>query len=187
MAVHGLVRHVSRHDGRVWLASVSDERLYEIDPDTAAVVREWEIPSHVEGLRAAGPGALWLGRYGPDEVVRFDLSSGEITGRASFDSQPAFVEAFGSLWVADDGPEGGTLHRLDPETLEESATIPLGHPHGFLAVGEDVLWMTGGVALEDRGPRRDDAGRARRQIMSTSSSDAAAKRRCVHRASTPSS
>ena len=142
IAVGGVGVQGPKVDGdRLLVLSSLDERVYEIDPTTDEVVDAHAIPAHVEGLTPMGDGEFLLGRFDPDEVLRVHLATGEVVARASFASQPAWVVADGDLWVVDETPEGGVLHRLDPVTLEELASFPLPHTGGFLAFDGRDLWL----------------------------------------------
>lgn len=91
---------------------------------------------------AAGEGAAWVSLGcqgndpGPGELVRVESSTGAIEGIYPRALGPLVV-AFGSLWAAD----GATVLRIDPDTGDVLATIPLSQGPSALSADDEAVWV----------------------------------------------
>jgi hypothetical protein len=67
------------------------------------------------------------------------------------------ASAFGSIWVA--LHRQGVVSRLDPDTLRETARIPVGAGPGWFAVTDDAVWVNSqlGHGLTRIDPKTNDA------------------------------
>lgn len=134
------VRAVAVGSDSVWLASSNDRALYRIDPADNSVIETLAIDAHVEGVQVVGD-ALWLSRFDPDEIVILDPDEG-VQGRVAFASQPALDVRDGQVWAAGAAAGGGTdLRQLDPATGAVLRTRSVDGSAGFLAVGDDRVWV----------------------------------------------
>ena len=74
---------------------------------------------------AAGFGSLWAADPNGQEVLRIDLSTGEVTDRIAVGAQPSSLAVGrGAVWVA--SAVGGLISRIDPSTDRRTETIRLG-------------------------------------------------------------
>lgn len=95
-------------------SGVADNRVYELDPATGAVVRSFLAPGQTYGLAFDGTD-LWGAdsSVSPNQVYRFDLN-GNLLQQFTAPGSPAQGVAWdaGSLWVG----AGGTIYKVDPAT-----------------------------------------------------------------------
>jgi virginiamycin B lyase len=128
--------------GSVWVPTCIDQRIDRVDPDTNSVIESIEIPLHREdGSRmAADFGALWIVSPNPkggDVLARIDPSTGGVDRIPLPTPSTEVVTGFGSVWVV--SPDGGVVHRVDPDGQRiEGAIEGLAEPE-TAAVGEDSL------------------------------------------------
>jgi hypothetical protein len=91
---------------------------------------EWRTRS-----RASAWGVTSDGR-----LIRVDQYTGAKTGIEDVTQSAAgLATGFDSVWVTDDLQ--GTLTRVDPETLEGDAPIPVPGELGAIAVGAGAVWI----------------------------------------------
>ncbi len=134
------VRGLESTDDAVWVTSQFDEQLYRVDPVTNSVVGTFPIPEHIEGIRAFG-GSLWLSRYDPDEVIEVDPTTGALTTRLAFESQPSLVDDGEHLWAIALRDGEGKVVQIDPVTAEVVDEFRLGATPGPAVIDGDVLWV----------------------------------------------
>ena len=112
----------------------------------------------------SGFGGVWVAAYGVpggkgidrDAILRLDPATNQVSDTIPVDTVPTWetgggglATGFGSLWVAGwtriDGKEEGSLLRIDPETLEVNAHIPLPAYDGAtdVAVNDTAVWVVG--------------------------------------------
>lgn len=77
-------------------------------------------------------------------IGRYDVSTGELLGTSSIDGETCAApdDGFGSLWVPTCGE--GAVHRVDPETGQVVATIPVTpseFTEGSVGAGEGGVWI----------------------------------------------
>jgi outer membrane protein assembly factor BamB len=160
-------------DGSVWVASAvylgmvrkQDYHLYRIDAQSGRLVASAVLP-HLAAQIAAGAGSVWVVSQPPTPasktaIIRYDSQTLRATGHLPFGQFPGCKIAFGedSLWVWDGDllqPAGLKLGRriascfvarLDPNTHQEIARIPLGANVLKLAIGEGAVWALGNNAV----------------------------------------
>jgi virginiamycin B lyase len=142
--------------GSVWVPTCIDQKIDRVDPDTNRVVESIEIPLHrVDGDRLiADFGALWIVSPNPtggDVLARIDPSTGRVDRISLPTLSTQIVAGFGSVWVL--SPDGGVVHRVDPDTRRiEGAVEGLGEPE-VAAIGEETLLVNdaadGTIAMVD--------------------------------------
>lgn len=153
-------------EGGVWVTTL--DAVVRIDPETGDVVAKMDlaevdsaIPGGGDGI-AVGFGSVWVANpVSTDDdprfpegttggVARIDPATNKPVDAVVFtDRTPTRVVAGeGAVWVT----TGDAVTRLDPETLEVEATIPVGRGPGDLfhvatdiAVGEGSVWVAVGV------------------------------------------
>lgn len=127
-------------------AAASDERVVAIDPDTNAVT------DFVEGVRASSlaiaDDMLWATDYHHDEVVWFDLTTGEELGRIGIPGNPiALVVEPGTAWVV--GADG-TLAQIEIATRRRVATYDIEAGASTLVMRGDSLYISGESRAAER-------------------------------------
>ncbi len=145
-------------DGALWVACVSDGKLYRVNPDLPP-----SDPAHVQVVLgnpeftpyslAYGGGALWIGDVVRGRIFKVDPATGTILASfAAPSASPAdaaerglilvaplgLAWADGRLWVT----AGATLVRVNPWTgaVEDSLRAPGASPSG-LAYDGRMLWV----------------------------------------------
>jgi len=124
------------------------------------------------GPIAFTPGATWVswGDYQEVGLSRIDANTGKVTTlfyrktpvrKTSVDPLPipytwqpgsarSLAASEGSLWLADGDK---SVSRIDPETSQVIATIPLAEGPGHLAAGEGAVWVTHSRSISRIDPR----------------------------------
>lgn len=139
----GCTSAVAEAAGSLWLASeCGGEALLEIDPDQERVVGRVPIPEGFLSTVASGAGNLWAATQ-DGTLLRIDPQQRRITDEAEVaDAAERLVVTPEAIWVR---ATADVLVRVDPETLEPTATVGLpeaGVTGGGLAAGAGALWVT---------------------------------------------
>jgi streptogramin lyase len=134
---------VSFGEGKFWVVAPDARTVFSVDPRTRKVR---SIKLGLEPFDAAtGGGALWVADHDSRRVMRVDLKTGAVTRTQDLGSpELAVAYGFGSVWVVN---ASDTLLRLDPATLEVTATLEgvASSYEGYepkIAIGENVLWVS---------------------------------------------
>jgi hypothetical protein len=144
--------------GGVWaLASTgetSSDALVRIEPETGQALASTPLdpdPWYV----AAGGGAVWVGFPRSSVIQQVDATTNEVTGRIALpgDGVSAIAADDEAVWVevfqdrSDQGQQNlASLVRVDPQTSEVVATIPLEGLSGYddeIAIGAGAVWVAG--------------------------------------------
>jgi len=139
---------VSFGEGMFWIVAPEARTVFGIDPRTHKVR---SIKLGKEPFDAAtGGGALWVPDHDGQRVLRVDLRTGAVAHSQDLGS-PALAVAygFGAVWVAS---AGDSLFRLDPATLDVTATIDgvASSYEGYepkIAVAADAIWVSDAFKL----------------------------------------
>jgi DNA-binding beta-propeller fold protein YncE len=119
----GAVWVIDRADGAVDAAGVAKGALYRVDPSTNAIADR--IDGVIGGSIAVAGGAAWVASPGLDRLLRVDLATKAVvriaTGPAG-DLPSGVAVTPGAVWVSNH--HGGTVSRVDPETLRLVARVP---------------------------------------------------------------
>jgi hypothetical protein len=103
---------------------------------------------------AVADGAVWLGGMvfldgatsGVPGVAKYDPATKTLTAVEVTGEPGSIAVGSGGVWaVSGVGPDGTTLYRIDPSTMELAATIPLGDfESGYVKVstGAGAAWVT---------------------------------------------
>ena len=124
----------------LWVGTCDTPAIVRVDVRTGRPVATIPVDAELysESSVAAGEGAVWALADGL-KLIKVDPR----TNTASSHTAPAGATAVragaGALWVTSFGT--GTLLRVDPATLEVTATIPVGSGPRFLALGEGGVWV----------------------------------------------
>jgi YVTN family beta-propeller protein len=127
------ISKIKYFDGHYWLGVHGDDakRVLKVDPQTYQVVAELtvETTETLYGM-GVGEGAVWVAFY-DGTILKIDPETGQEVLRAIIPTAPGGIAAgHGSVWVTHAGDH--VVSRLDPETLQVIASIPVGeYPFGI--------------------------------------------------------
>jgi streptogramin lyase len=134
---------VSFGEGMFWVVAPEARTVFGVDPRTRKVRK---IKLGQEPFDAAtGGGALWVADHDSRRVMRVDLQTGAVRRSRDLGSpELAVAYGFGAVWVVN---AGDTLLRLDPSTLEVTATLEgvASSYEGYepkIALTDDALWVS---------------------------------------------
>ncbi len=132
-------------EGGVW--ALRGGSVVRVDPRgdrVTARIRVAAAAGFWDGRFALGAGALWVGAG--DHAIRVDPGSGRV-GRVR---AGAWAVGPDGLWSCRARAEGGrgSLVRVDPRTLAETARVPVAACPAALVAGRGVAW-----AVDERGTR----------------------------------
>ena len=138
-------------DGDVWVAGGGSSRnLVRIDPLSNRVVQELSVPGDFLGDVAVDERGVWVSVIKRDaiDVVRLNRDSGEEEARYSFDGFWAreILAVEGTLWLHERLTHGAVvgnsvLRRIDPDSGEILATVPLHGGATMVAEGDGFIWV----------------------------------------------
>jgi branched-chain amino acid transport system substrate-binding protein len=171
-------------EGAVWVLNAGDRTLSKIDPETRRIVKTFGTGGTTTDL-AVGEGAVWVGNGGKTaetlgsasqsayttSVSRLDPDSTAVTGTRVLPGGQApeaggystsrilgvsqLAAGAGGVWAIN--PDL-SVSRIDPDTLELVARIPVTAPSA-IAAGSEGVWVTGGEApLVQIDPRTNKVG-----------------------------
>jgi virginiamycin B lyase len=140
-------------EGAVWIVTAGKggdfDQLARIDPSTNSVTDTIDL-GHLGGGVVSGGGLLWVSAPEDGMLLAVDPRRGKVIGEVSDLAQPSWVAyGEGGVWVLSgiwsDHPDGdGSVTRIDPETYEVVATIPIDERPGqpsFIAAGNGSVWV----------------------------------------------
>lgn len=140
----------------VWVSVLDEDRsnegfsLVKINPETNDVETRFSTEISVDNL-GAGEGDLWATGFDKDlqqeVLVKLDPQTGHRLGMLpgirtpSMNGRLAIGE--GAVWVLSERVRGSAIVRVDPETVEVEAEIPLGDPMLVqdIEIGEGSIWV----------------------------------------------
>jgi hypothetical protein len=149
---------VAAANGSIWVTTYDYEdgqaAVVRIDATTNEVVATIPIDEVAYNL-AIGAGAVWVptGAQPSIALLKIDPTTNEVTGRIAGVHGPVVVDATG-VWAIEDGAEelDAAVVRIDPETLQIEARVPVGESPFDMVAGADSIWL---VAFDSSG--REDA------------------------------
>ncbi|HYI74630.1 MAG TPA: BTAD domain-containing putative transcriptional regulator [Gaiellaceae bacterium] len=129
--------------GSIWVANSGDATVQRFSPLTfeGGAIRVLTVGSGPTGL-AAGEGAIWVANTGDDYVTRIDagdFGSNAVRPITVGDRPTNIAIGDGAVWVA---TAGGSISRIDPETNDVTASIPVGNPVGGMVVANGLVWAS---------------------------------------------
>jgi len=144
--------------GALWVASCANQSIYRIDRKTGksvAIIPTGLADRYGELSLAVGAGSVWVLSDSSGILSRIDPLTNTI--QATIKVLPnSYCVAFGydAIWITSTGlvrPIPGTgrveakmpgsVQRINPQTNEVIATVPIGLSPRFLAVGENGVWV----------------------------------------------
>ena len=132
---------------QLWVHNDLDETASRVDLDSGLVTNTVPVGAGGGDLTLAG-GDLWVSNPGDNTVTRVDGRSGAAVATIPVGLAPqGITSADGDVWVAiHRGERGGSVWRIDVETNEVVARIPVGARQfragpSWLASGAGSLWV----------------------------------------------
>ena len=111
-----------------------------IDPATSAVTEVIDVPAGPTGMVVGPDGAVYGATFRDPGIYRIDPATLAVT-TAELGMGPLDVGAVGGeIWVAD--IDTGTVHRVEPGSLEIIGEFPLADPQ-FVSGGGGYGWVSG--------------------------------------------
>jgi streptogramin lyase len=135
---------IAQLDGSLWVTSIRDGNLTEVDPASGAVRRTVHLDGEPEGV-AAYQGHLWVVLQKDAALVEVDPSNGKVLHRYGVAGAPRLVvPGEGALYVSDFA--GGRVVRVDPGSgkVTHSGAVCAGVQD--LQVHADAVW---GACMKD--------------------------------------
>jgi YVTN family beta-propeller protein len=141
---------VSADANGVWVGNRGDDTATQVDPETMTVLSTTAAETSVGGL-AAGAGAVWIGDSRGSKLVRIDpdLQSSRAIQLAPrpdvFSTSTALnpvAVGRGAVWV---GKSAGGLARVDAESGDVVAKVPVGNSPSSIATGLGGVWIADDV------------------------------------------
>jgi hypothetical protein len=145
-------------EGGVWALASTNEGdsnvLVRIDPSNNEIVATTRLEADAWYLGAGG-GSIWVGFPHSSAIQQVDAATNEVTGQWQLpgDGVSAITADDQALWVevfqdrSDQGQQNLTsLVRVDPQTAETVATIPLEGLSGYddeVVIGGGAVWVAG--------------------------------------------
>jgi outer membrane protein assembly factor BamB len=127
--------------GRVWTLHGEPNHLVARDPATLRLLRYVALPGTTAGALASGAGALWATLPDEDQLVRYELRTGQ-RATVSVGGRPIGVAVHrNDVWVAASG--SSTIERVAAASLRpvgDPIRVPL-NPLA-IAVTDEAIWVT---------------------------------------------
>ncbi len=127
--------------GQVWTKGAQPSSLVQVDPSTRSITRTVELPFRIDDTTFiyAGDTALYVSFWSFDALVRVSLVSGAVDSTITLNRPKGATLAAGYLWVA--LVRSDAVAKLNPDTLEVVAEIPLGTAKDNPICGGCVQWV----------------------------------------------
>jgi virginiamycin B lyase len=133
--------------GSLWVANWVDKSVYRIDRmtgNTVAIIPTGLADKYGELSLAVGAGSVWVLSDSTGILTRIDPANNAVLAKIKV-LPFSYCAAFGydAVWITNTGDvknTRGSVQRINAETNEVAATIPVGIEPRFLAVGENGIW-----------------------------------------------
>jgi YVTN family beta-propeller protein len=123
--------------GSIWVSNESSGTVSRISPKKNKVVKTIRVGGGPNGLVEAF-GSIWVTDYRLGHVIRIDPARNKVTARLSLDHADWITPTADALWISS---ETNNVYRLDPQTLQITATVPVGqNPLASTLIGNQ-LWV----------------------------------------------
>ncbi len=123
--------------GSLWVSNESSGTVSRINPKKNRVVKTIRTGGGPNGLVVAF-GSLWVADYRLGRVLRIDPAKNKVTARLNLEHADWLTPTADALWISS---ETNSVYRLDPQTLQLTAAVPVGqNPLASTTIGTD-LWV----------------------------------------------
>ena len=137
---------LSQGAGGIWLSNPPTREIYRLDPRTGETVATVHVPQLPCAASDFGFGALWTATCDKRGLAKIDPATNRIAahvalpvGAADVGGEASVAAGEGAVWVV---LHGGALARIDPESLEVVARIPVQPGAAAVRAGEGAVWVT---------------------------------------------
>ena len=123
--------------GSIWVSNESSGSVSRINPARNRVTKTIKTGGGPNGLVVAF-GSLWVADYRLGRVLRIDPAKNKITAKLQLAHADWITPTADALWISS---ETNSVYRLDPQTLQITASVPVGqNPLASTLLG-DELWV----------------------------------------------
>jgi YVTN family beta-propeller protein len=123
--------------GSLWVSNESSGSVSRINPKKNRVVKTIKTGGGPNGLVVAF-GSLWVADYRLGRVLRIDPAKNKVTAKLLLDHADWITPTADALWISS---ETNSVYRLDPQTLQITASVPVGqNPLASTMIGTE-LWV----------------------------------------------
>ena len=140
VAVDGSPTDLVLADGSLWVADTGDDTVIQIDAGSGAVVSTTALAGGAGAITASDT-ALYVTDRAAATLTRIPFDDLDDQSTVGVADQPTRPEVgAGGVWLL--SPAAGTLHRHDPDTLEELQVIEVTGTLGGMAIARSDVWVT---------------------------------------------
>lgn len=140
--------HASPDENVMWVASVSTDKIFRVDPATNAVTATYQVPisSGSEGSFTVTPGGIWVitNRGEPvtqsGTLTRIDPATGSVLADVRVADDSHGIASLGDF-VFVTSSSGNSVTQIDTRTNAVSATVAVDPEPRFIAAGEGAVWV----------------------------------------------
>jgi streptogramin lyase len=134
--------------GSVWVESHRGTHLYRIDPDSDRVIAQIDLGQEACGVPGIGFGRVWVPPCSDGTRTSvIDPETNQVVG--SYQGgiiETVFVD--GSVWTSTPTTIDGTFMRIDPTSLQPTATTHVGRWPVLAVEGDGFIWVADGDPLD---------------------------------------
>jgi YVTN family beta-propeller protein len=135
--------------GSIWVTNESSGTVSRINPRRNRVTKTIRVGGGPNGVVVAF-GSVWVADYRLGRVLRIDPKKNRVTAKLPLDHADWITPTADALWISS---ETNSVYRLDPQTLQIGATVPVGqNPLASTVIGNE-LWVpnidSGTVSIVD--------------------------------------
>ena len=123
--------------GSIWVSNESSGSVSRINPARNRVTKTIKTGGGPNGLVVAF-GSLWVADYRLGRVLRIDPAKNKITAKLQLAHADWITPTADALWISS---ETNSVYRLDPQTLQITASVPVGHNPLASTLFGDELWV----------------------------------------------
>ena len=123
--------------GAVWASNEVDATVSRISPRKNRVVARIGVAAQPNGITSAF-GSIWVACLRGNRVLRINPARNRVTARVTVPAADWITASPDSLWVSS---ERGRIYRLNPTTLETTATVQVGANPLASAWIDGELWV----------------------------------------------
>ena len=123
--------------GSIWVSNETSGTVSRINPRRNRVVKTIRVGGGPNGLVVAF-GSVWVADYRLGHVVRIDPKTNKVTAKLALEYADWITPTADALWISS---ETNSVYRLDPVSLQITATVPVGaNPLASTVIGNE-LWV----------------------------------------------